>query len=162
MNKKIAHRIGVISLLVCMGGTARADDACWQPAEITAYNITMQTLMIAHVAAACDGVVQANPPLKAQLSDFLSKNQQTMEADRSHLADFFKRAYGPDWQMPMKASLDRENTRVTTMVSKNISADSCAGATQLIHALNNASWQDFVNDAAGQHWADKAGLPACQ
>jgi hypothetical protein len=162
MNKKIASGMAAVSIVACLAAPARADDACWQPSEIKAYDITMQTLMLAHVAAACDGLAQSDPTLKAQLGDFLAKNQQSMEADRGHLGDFFKRAYGDDWQTPMQKSLDRENVRVTAQVTHNVSPESCAGATQLIHALSTASWQDFVADAATQHWAEKAGLPACQ
>ncbi len=161
MNKKLPLVL-FLSVLSTAAPARAADESCWKSAEVTAYNITMQTLMIAHVAAACDSVVPSTPSLKTRFSDFITKNGPAMESDRGHLSDYFKRAYGDDYQTPMQKSLDRENTRIEAKVAQNVSAQSCAGGAQLINALAAATWPDFVQDADGQRWADKAGLPACQ
>jgi hypothetical protein len=162
MKSNITRFHGILVSLAVMAGPALADPSCWQAPELKAYDLTMQTLMMAHVAAACDGVVKADPPLKAQFGAFLGKYGQQMQTDRAALAGYYQRAYGTDWQGPMQKSLDREDGRVTVQVNKAVSPDTCSGAVQLIGALGSANWQDFVTDAESQHWHERAGFPACQ
>ena len=141
---------------------AQADSACWQKPELTAYDITMHTLLMAHIAAACDPVIKSDPPLKTQLGTFLSKNAAAMQAGRQPLNAYFQRAYGTDWEMPLKQSLAREDKRVTDKVGQNVTPESCADGAGLIGGLSNASWDSYVADAVAHGWDQQAGFPACK
>jgi hypothetical protein len=158
-NKRL---YGILVSLALVSGHVHADSSCWQAPELKAYDLTMQTLMLAHVAATCDGMVKADPTLKTQFGAFLGKYQQQMTADRQPLSDYYQRAYGADWEGPMQKSLAREDKRVSQQVTTAATAKTCGDASQLIQGLAAAQWQDYLNDAEAQHWHERAGFPACQ
>ncbi len=142
--------------------SASADSSCWSPAEVRAYDITMHTLMLAHVAAACDATAKADPPLRARLATFLSENGKQLDTDREALTQYFRRAYGDDWQAPLQSSLDREDKRVTEQVKQSATPSFCEGAADALEGLSEESWDQFVTDATEQGWDQKAGLPKCR
>jgi hypothetical protein len=151
-----------VALALLGANPARAESSCWSRAELQAYDITMQTLMLAHVAADCDAAAKADPPLRTRLSQFLGQNGKALDADRQALSQYFHRAYVDDWEVPLQNSLDREEKRVGIQVKQNATPEFCEGASKALQDLGSQSWDQFVQAAKAADWHDKAGLPACQ
>ena len=160
-NKKFLAA-GVIFTVMAHCGTAQADTSCWSPAELRAYDVTMQTLMEAHVTADCDGIDGSGGSLRAEFAKFLSRNGEKLDADRAALTGYYKRAYGADWEMPLRQSLDREESRVNIQVQQNATPQFCAGAAKALTGLADQTWESFLDDASRQGWHEKAGLPKCE
>ncbi len=148
-------------LLAFVPRNAKADSSCWSAAELKAYDITMQTLMLAHVASDCDAVSPGDASLRARLATFLGQNGAHLDADRAALGQYFRRAYGEDWETPMQSSLKREETRVNLQVKQSATPEFCTGAADALKALTDESWDTFIADAQARQWHQKAGLPQC-
>ena len=162
--------MGAMLLLLAapISAFAAGDDAaCWRRPELKAYDITMQTLMLAHVAAACDEKTYQDrgedspASLKERLQSFLAAHEGEMSRDRAPLSDYYRRAYGDDWQEPFQKSLAREDQRVADRISKTSSPQFCTGAGGALGAIATGSWQNFETAATSAGWHDKAGFPEC-
>ena len=147
------------SLLLWGAGSAHADSSCWQAGELKAYDITMQTLMLAHESADCEA--PGSTALRADFATFLGRFEPQLDSDRQALSQYFRRAYGDDSETPLNKMLSREGDRVGRQVKNMQSPAFCQTAAAVIGQLANLSWDDFVGQAEAQEWHEKAEFPAC-
>jgi hypothetical protein len=148
--------------LVGLAPAANADQSCWRPDELKAYDITMQTLMLAEDASSCDATVKANPPLRADVANFLGKHGQDLDTARQPLIAYYKRAYGEDWQTPSQKWEGREAARVAAEVKQSAGPQFCTAVAQSIEALGTANWSAFVAQAQQTAWHEQAGFVPCK
>jgi hypothetical protein len=159
--RRVSTVIKAVSLILSIFAVtpAHADSSCWQAGELKAYDITMETLLLAHESADCEAPGAST--LRGEFATFLGRFEPQLDADRTALAQYFQRAYGDDWETPLNKMMSREGDRVGKQVKQMQSPQFCDGAAAALGKLGGYAWDDFVGLAQTQEWHEKAEFPAC-
>jgi hypothetical protein len=119
----------------------------------------METLLLAHESADCEA--SGASTLRGEFATFLGRFEPQLDADREALSQYFRRAYGDDWETPLNKMMSREGDRVGRQVKQMQSPQFCTEAAATLGKLAGYSWNDFVGLAQTQEWHEKAEFPAC-